>query len=39
MEWYELDGNKEAWLRYLAAEREALLLRANSLLSHGLSSV
>ena len=39
MEWYELDGNKGAWLRYLAAEREALLLRANSLLSHVLSSV
>jgi hypothetical protein len=24
MEWYELDGNKEAWLRYLAAEDERL---------------
>jgi hypothetical protein len=39
MEWYELDGNKEAWLRYLAAEREALLLRANGLLAHALSGV
>jgi hypothetical protein len=34
MEWYELDGNKHAWLRYLAAEREALMLRANGLLAH-----
>jgi hypothetical protein len=39
MEWYELDGNKDAWLRYLAAEREALLVRANGLLSSALSSV
>lgn len=37
MDWYELDGNKEAWLRYLAAEREALLLRADGLLAHALS--
>jgi len=37
--WYELDGNKEAWLRYLAAEREALLLRANGLLAHALTGV
>ena len=39
MEWYELDGNKHAWLRYLAAEREALMLRANGLLAHALSGV
>ena len=39
MEWYELNGNKEAWLRYLAAEREALLVRANGLLSSALSNV
>jgi hypothetical protein len=39
MEWYELDGNKEAWLRYLAVEREALLVRANGLLGHAFSSV
>jgi hypothetical protein len=39
LEWYELDGNKEAWLRYLAAEREALMLRANGLLSLALSAV
>jgi hypothetical protein len=39
MEWNELDGNKEAWLRYLAAEREALLVRANGLLAHAFSSV
>jgi hypothetical protein len=37
MDWYELDGNKEAWLRYFAAEREALMLRANGLLAHALS--
>jgi len=39
MERYELDGNKHAWLRYLAAEREALMLRANGLLAHALASV
>ena len=39
MEWYELDGIKEAWLRYLAAEREALMLRANGLLAYALSGV
>jgi hypothetical protein len=39
LEWYELDGIKEAWLRYLAAEREALMLRANGLLAYALSGV
>jgi hypothetical protein len=39
MEWNELDGNKEAWLRYLAAEREALLVSSTGLLAHAFSSV
>lgn len=39
MRWNELDGNKEAWLRHMAAERQALLLRADGLLAHVLAGM
>lgn len=39
MEAYEPNSDRKAWLRYLAAEREALLLRASGLLSHVFASV